>query len=174
MNSVKPEKLKAAEHAETKKEASERTEIGATKTVQEGASRIIDTAGVESAEGKDAGLELSEGKVSEIATEQRKKAASSGIPVTRTADEVEAIRAKLLQNLPPAEVMVAQIKQSLRRDQKQLQKHFKKAQKIGDKAAFQLNVIVAQLRKIREYFAMLANATFEVLKQLWLKIVHRV
>lgn len=174
MASVKPEKLKASETAEARREEAASREIREAKEIHEGAARVVERAVEPVTEGKEAALEFVEGKVSEIATEQRKKAAFGGMPVARTADEIEAIRAKLLQNLPPRDVMVAQIKQTLRRDQRHLQKQYEKAKRLGDKAAYQLNIIVAQLRKIREYFAMLVNATFEVLKQLWLKIVHKV
>lgn len=168
-----PEKLRASETSETI-ERGLKPELKETTTIQKEASRVFEAGGVEVVSGKEKGVEFAEGKVSETVTEQKKKGPAGVWPVTRTADEVEAIRAKLLQNLPSQEMMVHQIKQTLRGQEQSLNKQYKKLKRMGDKAAYQLNIVVAQLRKIREFFSMLANATFEIIKQLWLKIVHGV
>lgn len=135
-----------------------------------GAAKIvegIDEDG-ETAEG------LKMGDVSEETTEDKKRASGSGVAATKSDDEIAAIRAKLLANLPTEKVMVRQIKAKLIKDEKRLNKEYSKAMRLGQKAAFRLVQVVAQLRKINDYLAMLANATFDVVKQLWLKIVHGV
>ncbi|MEK7528942.1 MAG: hypothetical protein AAB592_04200, partial [Patescibacteria group bacterium] len=106
-------------------------------------------------------------------TEDKKKFTGSGAK-TMTSDQIEAIRAKLLKNLPPQAVMVKQIKRKLSMQEKELTKDFKKYSNVGADAAFQLNAVVARLRKLKDYFSILANATFEMIKHLWLKIVHGV
>lgn len=167
------ERLQTLEAGESK-EAPQKSEIGGTKEIQKEAASVVETAGVEAVQGKEAGVELSEGKVGEQVSELKKKGPAGAWPATKTADEIETIRARLLQNLPSHEIMMHQIKQTLRRQEKDLQKQYKKVRRMGDKAAYKLNIVVAQLRKIREFLSVLANATFEMIKNLWLKIVHGV
>ena len=120
------------------------------------------------------GMEFSEGKVSEVSTEDKAFAPAGGSAKSYSADEIEAIRAKLLAALPPQEIMIKQIRRKLYQEEKNLTKRLKKYRKNAHREAFQLTIVVAQLRKLREYFSMLAHATFEIVKHLWLKIVHGV
>jgi len=136
-------------------------------------AEVLGKEGSEAKEGQ-AGVELSEGKVGESASEDKRYAPYSGGGTGYSADQIEAIRAKLLAALPPQEVMVRQIKKKLFNDQKEIIKKIRRATKRADRQAFELNIFVAQLRKIREYFSLLAHATFELVKNLWLKIVHGV
>jgi hypothetical protein len=70
--------------------------------------------------------------------------------------------------------MIKQITKKLRQEEKKLTKEFGKLSKTAHKNAFQLNIVVMQLRKVKDYFAILAHATYELIKHLWLKIVHGV
>lgn len=164
------EKLKISQKSSSK-EAFSAKEIQEAREVKESAGEIVKT--IESREGMGV-AEIVEGKIAEKAKEGKKVVPAGSFPAVRTADEIEAIRTKLLQNLPSQEIMVKQIKRKLKVDERALTKQFKKIRKMGHKAAYQLNIVVAKLRKVREYLAILANATFEVIKQLWLKIVHDV
>lgn len=142
--------------------------------IQEKAREAIRTEeSAEGAEGRE-GAEFVEGRISETASEDKNKAPVSGGKKSYTADEIEIIRAKLLAALPPQEVMIRQIRKKLYKEEKNLTKRMKKLQKKSHTSAFQLTIVVAQLRKIREYFSMLAHATYELIKHLWLKIVHGV
>jgi len=167
------EKLRPqARTAESKESVSRGTAMKETSEIKAGASEVLTT--VESGEaGQEGAVEMGTGEVSEEVKEDKKKS-SGGSGKAMTADEIEAIRARLLANLPPQAVMVKQIKKKLYLQERKLNKEFNTYKSKGAKAAYQLNVVVAQWRKVREYFAVLANATFEMVKQLWLKIVHGV
>lgn len=153
-------------------ERKEEPSISGASEVKKGTAEIVTAA--ETKEGKEGAVEFSEGKVSEQVSEDKKKGPQGAGGASLTTDEIEAIRAKLLANLPPLKEMQRQIAAKLTGEEKKLNKQYRSAKRQGVKAAYQLNNIVARLRKVSEYFALLANATFEVIKQLWLKIVHGV
>lgn len=142
------------------------------KEVKKTAEKVLRAETAEAYEGQE-GAEFSEGKVSESASEDKTHAPQTGAS-SYSVDQIEAIRAKLLAALPPQEIMIKQIKKTLHRREKILTERMKKLQKKSHLHAFHLNIIVAQLRRIREYFSMLAHATYELIKHLWLKIVHGV
>lgn len=136
------------------------------------ASEILKSENVEAVEGQEGAESM--GKVGEEASEDKRYAPYTGSATGYSADQIEAIRAKLLAALPPQEIMVRQIKKKLFSDQKEITKKMKRARKNADRKAFEFTIFVAQLRKIKEYFSLLAHATFELVKNLWLKIVHGV
>lgn len=145
---------------------------GAAKEIKKRASEVLSAEMTEKVEGAE-GVELSEGRVSEVSTEDKAQApATSG--KAHSADQIEAIRAKLLAALPPQDVMIREIRKKLYKSEKVLTKRMNKLQKKAHLNAFHLTIVVAQIRKIKEYFAMLAHATYEIVKHLWLKIVHGV
>lgn len=173
MEPKKNEKLQGLEGNERISESHMRPEIREAKEFRKEAAEVVES--VEAREGKEAAVEFAEGKISETVREDKKKGpAGKGAGGALTADEIEAIRAKLLANLPPQAVMMKQIRKKLMKDEKHLNKEFKQLKRMGHTAAFQLNRVVAQLRKIHEFFSLLAHATFDMVKQLWLKIVHGV
>lgn len=141
--------------------------------IKKKAADVVKTESAETAETQE-GVEMAEGRVSESASEDKSRAAQTGGKRSYTADEIEAIRAKLLAALPSQDVMLKQIKRTLYSEEKTLMKKMKRARKQAHKRAFELTIIVAQLRKIREYFSILVHATYEMVKNLWLKIVHGV
>lgn len=141
--------------------------------VKQKTSEVLQTENLEGAEFQE-GAEAGLGKVSENAAEDKAYAPAAGAAKAYSADEIEAIRAKLLAALPPQEVMIKQIRNKLYKQEKVLNKRMKKLQKKSHIHAFELNIVVAQLRKVREYFSSLAHATYELIKHLWLKIVHGV
>lgn len=143
------------------------------KEVKKRASEVLESRGAEAAEGQE-GVELSEGKVSETAGEDKAYAPAGQGAKAYTADEIEAIRAKLLAALPPQEVMIKQIKRKLYKEEAVLTKKMKRYRRKAHKHAFELTIIVGKLREIHAYFTMLAHATYELIKHLWLKIVHGV
>lgn len=145
----------------------------AAKDISKKASEVMGSRdSAENAEGAE-GVELNEGKVSEASSED-KSHAPAGKGKAYTADEIESIRAKLLAALPTQDIMIKQIRKKLMKEEKTLTKRMKKLQKNGHMEAFQLTIVVAQLRKVKEYFSLLAHATYELIKHLWLKIVHGV
>ncbi len=146
---------------------------GETKEIKKKASKVLESRGAEAAEGQE-GVELSEGKISETVGEDKAHAPQGQGAKTYTADEIEVIRAKLLAALPPQEVMIKQIKRKLYRQEDVLTKKMKKYRRKAHRHAFELTIVVGKLREIHAYFTMLAHATYELIKHLWLKIVHGV
>lgn len=172
MDSASREKLESRVASEAQKGPAQAEKILGAKEVKQKASEVLKTESAEAVEGQE-GVELSEGKVSEVSSED-KAYAPQGSGKAYSADEIEAIRAKLLAALPPQEVMMKQIRKKLGQQEKVLTKRMKKLQKKSHKNAFYLTIVVAQLRKVREYFSRLAHATYELVKHLWLEIVHGV
>lgn len=136
-------------------------------------SEVIQTDGIDANEGQE-GVEAGLGRVSEGASEDKNKAAQGGAKRVYSNDEIEAIRAKLLAALPPQEVMIREIRKKLYNQEKILTKRMKSLQKHSHTQAFHLTIVISQIRKVREYFSILAHATYEMIKHLWLKIVHGV
>lgn len=173
MDNQSREKLDSHASLETSK-AAERTEKpAASKEVKSKASELLKTESAEGKEGQE-GTELSEGRVGEVSGEDKAYAPAGQGKTNMSTDEIEAIRAKLLAALPPQEIMIKQIKKKLYNNEKVLTKQMNKLSKNAHRNAFQLNIVVGQLRKVREFFSMLAHATYEMIKHLWLKIVHGV
>lgn len=122
----------------------------------------------EGAEG-DGRVSENEGNASENKSSTHGSAAKA-----RTTDEIEAIRARLLKSAPSQETMVKQIKKHLYKEERQLEKELSSLEGKAAKNAYEMANVVAKLRKLKEYFSILAHATFELVKHLWLKIVHGV
>ncbi|MBI4994208.1 hypothetical protein HZC21_01005 [Candidatus Peregrinibacteria bacterium] len=171
MSNESREQLRIRVSPETAVKTPEKPSV--SKETGKKAAEILKTETAEAREGQE-GVEISEGKVAEEISEDKRYAPYTGGGAGYSADQIEAIRAKLLAALPPQEIMVRQIKRKLFRDRKELAKKMKKAVGHADRKAFELTIIVAQLRKISEYFSLLAHATYELIKNLWLKIVHGV
>ena len=164
------EKLRVHATAETVKTPEKPV---ATKDIKKKASDVLHAEDVEAQEGQE-GVEGMDGKISESTSEDRAHAPAATGGKSYSADEIEAIRAKLLAALPPQEVMIKQIRRKLYKEEKVLTKRMNKLKKKSHTHAFQLTIVVSQMRKIREYFSMLVHATYEMIKHLWLKIVHGV
>lgn len=164
------EKLKSRPSSEAVKSDGLKEKPAAAAETKRRAAEVVQTEGVDSQEG----AESSEGNISESASEDKSTAPVGGGKVKYSDDQIEAIRAKLLAALPPQEVMIKQIRQKLYKQEKDLTKRLDKLKGKAAKHAFEVNIVVMQLRKIREFFSVLAHATYEIVKHLWLKIVHGV
>lgn len=174
MNDKQVEKIETSVSSET----SGKHEKGAEKPkpsaeTKQKAAELLSAESSETVEGQE-GVEVGGEKVSEATGEDRKKAPAGKGTTPLSNDQIEAIRAKLLAALPPQEVMIRQIRRKLRSEEKDLTKQMKKLKKKSSTQAFYLTIVVAKLRKVREYFSVLAHATYEMVKHLWLKIVHGV
>lgn len=170
MANPSPEKLKLGGVSSEKPRTAPEKRTEAEKVKRE-TEQVLSTETVEAIEGQE-GVEFSEGKVSEVAREDKSQASGASGKRAYTADEIETIRAQLLKALPTQEIMIRQIRKKLYSQEKVLTHRMKKLRKKAHLNAFQLTIVVAQLRKIREYFSMLVHATYEMVKHLWLKIVH--
>ncbi|MEK9132486.1 MAG: hypothetical protein AAB606_02140, partial [Patescibacteria group bacterium] len=156
---ISREKFESSQSAETKRSSEGRDKPQAAKEVKKAASRILEAG--ESAEGAE-GVELGGERVSESASEDKKQAPAGGGSKSYSSDEIEAIRAKLLAALPPQEVMIREIKRKLYSEEKVLAKRMSKLQGNAHKHAYELNIVVMQLRKVKDFFSMLAHATYEM------------
>lgn len=172
MDNTSQEKSKIEERIEQVKSAPKEPESG--KDIGKKAASVIRTVELEGLEVMEGTEAAEEGRVSEVSAEDKTYVPGGGARRSYSADEIEAIRAKLLAALPPQDVMIKQIRKKLVKEEKILTKRMKKFKRRAHKQAFQLTIVVMQLRKLREYFHSLAHATYEMIKHLWLKIVHGV
>lgn len=166
------EKLHVSPSGEALKSPEKHAKPEASKDVKKKTSEVL-SGDLDAAEGSE-GAEVGGEKVSEEASEDKSHAPQASGKRTYTTDEIEVIRAKLLAALPPQDVMIRQIKKKLGQEQKVLTKKMKTLKGKAHKHAFELTIVIAQLRKVREFFSILAHATFDMVKHLWLKIVHGV
>ncbi len=98
-------------------------------------------------------------------TSQAAKKVSKVVP-----ESASEIKAKLLQNLPSEKRMVKDIENTLSKEMKVLRKRANMAIKLGN--AFEFTNIIAKIREMKNTIANLAHATYEMIRNIWLKIVH--
>lgn len=82
----------------------------------------------------------------------------------------EQKKKELIASQPPAPQMVQEISTTLQHEKKQLKAEEKKFRRSAD--LNNLGKIVARLREINEIVDTIAHATYEILKKIWLKVVH--
>jgi len=118
------------------------------------------------------------GDVSEVMTQQRENQGSGtvgGISKGAKARIAAAqIRAELLKKAPSQEVMFKQIEKEIKKEIDYLHKRAKRAMRGDSISAFELNNIVKKIRELKALLLMIAKATAETLKTLWLRFVHGV
>lgn len=117
-----------------------------------------------------------DGRVSENTSEDKSKQSQGTGKSSKnmTDDEKEQLRARLLASPPTPERMQADIRKVLKKQEHVLEGEISSLKKQAHKNAYQLTQVMGQLRVVKDYFNQLAKATYEVLKHLWLKIVHGV
>jgi len=128
------------------------------------------TAGKEAVEAIE-GMESVEatGEVSE-ANSSRKEGGKQGMISGMTYAQVKAA---LLNNLPEESKMRGQIKTEIEKEIKYL--HKKAMKMVGKKDNFfELNNVMKKIRELRGILAMIAKASYDALKTLWLRFVHGV
>lgn len=168
MDTKSQEKLRLDGGLESPGRGAEKQKPKESKEVKKKTAEVLQADGIEDQEG------LETGKVSEQTSEDKSTAPAASGGKTYSNDEIEAIRARLLKALPPQAVMIRQIRKKLVSDEKVLTKRMNKLRKKAHLHAYEMTKLVMQIRKIKEYFSMLAHATYEMIKHLWLKIVHGV
>ena len=118
------------------------------------------------------------GDVSEVMAEQREQQGGGtvgGISKGAKARIAAAqIRAELLKKAPSQEVMFKQIEKEIKKEINYLHKRAKRAMRGDSISAFELNNIVKKIRELKSLLLMIAKATAETLKTLWLRFVHGV
>ena len=125
--------------------------------------------GAESAEGGD-------GKIAEKAHEgvgeHRQSTAGKfqQFQTQMTAAQADALKKKLLEIPPERRQMIREIQKHIHREIKVLQKDAHRCQKQGKFK--ELNELVRRMRELTDLLNRLARATADVVKNLWLKVVH--
>lgn len=109
---------------------------------------------------------------SETTTEEGSGSGTSAAQVASQAQRAafEEEKKALIASKPPVQEMVREINAKLTQEKKDLKIDERKYRWTGD--LNNLGKIVARLREINETMATVAHATYELLKKLWLKIVH--
>jgi hypothetical protein len=87
-----------------------------------------------------------------------------------TDDEAKALKAKLLTKPPTKRQMVQQVRKHIHDEIVSMEKQARKHRRAG---SFQdLSRAVARIRELRSVLAQLFHATSEVVKNIWLRVVH--
>lgn len=155
------------------------------KTVPEGSSDSDESIVKIDASGDDAldmGNEDVDGVFAEIASEvlaEQKEKAAQGAPKAQTAtqkdqaaqDDRLALRERLLKSAPKEQVMRAQVLQALESKKSALESEIRELQKTEEYDL--LSAAVAQLRAVIRQLQIVARAGYEALKEIWLKVVHK-
>jgi ElaB/YqjD/DUF883 family membrane-anchored ribosome-binding protein len=106
------------------------------------------------------------GKISE-----KEKAAKEKYIGGKTQATTTQKKAKFL---PPPNIMKKQVKKELKKEIKYLQRKIRKVMhKKGNFQAYEVNILIAKLRKLKEILKTLAYATQEVIKELWIRFVKQ-
>lgn len=110
--------------------------------------------------------------VSEV-TEKPSEKKRDGISPAAKAAQVKKVKEDLLKNLPPEKVMRSEVKSAVRKEISQLERQkLRIIHNPANRDFNKLNIIVQKLRELRNIIASLAEATYEMLKNLWLRFVH--
>jgi hypothetical protein len=87
-----------------------------------------------------------------------------------TKKEAEALKKKLMRELPPPRAMIREIRAHVHHEIKMLEKQAAKAERAGKFK--ELADSVSRMRELRVMLYDLLHATAEMVKNLWLKVVH--
>jgi len=137
------------------------------KTGQEERKAEI-TVGIETREA----IEEAEIPTGEISEEEKR--AQEGYAGAKGAGKITTGAKKTVPSLPDIKVMKKEVEKSLKEEMKDLRKKINHVMnKGGTLEAYQLNGLIAQLRRLQEILASLAHATGEFVKELWYKYVKK-
>jgi hypothetical protein len=134
--------------------------------------RERENQGVEISVGKETreaieGTEIPSGEISEK-TGQGKEG------YTGVAGGKGVVTIKKDERIPEVKVMKKEVERSVRKEMKILQKRIRQVmEKPGSVEAYQLNGLIANLRKLQEILASLVYATGDFIKDLWFKYVKK-
>ncbi|MBU1992890.1 MAG: hypothetical protein ABH856_00745 [Patescibacteria group bacterium] len=108
-------------------------------------------------------------------TEKKEKAQERKAASTAKAKAYKAkqLKAELLKNPPTEEKMRKEVDRAISKEVGQLEKQRNRIlHNPANRNFYQLNIIVQKLRELKHILANLAQATYEMLKNLWLRFVH--
>lgn len=87
-----------------------------------------------------------------------------------TKQEAEDLKKRLLKDLPPSKTMIKEIRAHVRQEIKHLEREAARAERNGKFK--ELSDTVSRMRELRIMLFDLLHATAEIIKNLWLKVVH--
>lgn len=90
-------------------------------------------------------------------------------PAPAILEDREALKERLLASAPQAAVMREQIQNVLAKEKTRLERELRQSSK---RDPFTMSRIIAELRSVVRAIEESARATYEVLKDMWLKFVH--
>ncbi len=125
-------------------------------------------------ESLEVGMEQGEiAEKAEKATEHRQTAQPvKGQTKTQPPLTKDQLKSKLLAEAPKEVAMRKEVTHELNKEMKVLNKQFNKM-KNNVNNAFELNNIIAKMRELKTLFFQALYASYELLKIMWLKIVHK-
>ena len=116
------------------------------------------------------GAEIPSGEISEHEGKAKEGYAGGVSPLSGAAGGAQMKIVKI----PEVKVMKKEVERSVIKEMKELQKKIRHVmEKSGNVEAYQLNGLIANLRKLQEILASLVYATGEFIKDLWLKYVKK-
>jgi hypothetical protein len=116
-------------------------------------------------------------RVIEVASEQVNEQGSTGkaqatVQASQKDEDMADIKLKLKESKPPKKNMIHEIEAVLKKEERVLNKQKRKY--IKSQAYKALNQVFARLREIKRILKELADATYEYIKNMWLKLVHNI
>lgn len=98
----------------------------------------------------------------------------SSMGSSSAADGTAAKKAQLMAAKPARKLMESSIKLSVSSELKTLRKQENTYRRLGAKAVNKYNEIIAKIRSLRRLIESLAMLTYEQIKSVWLRVVHRI
>lgn len=143
----------------------------ATAAVESGTLREAFGVLNESGDSSEDGVE-SMGHVSEKSSEgkESKGDAAGGASKGDDVSTVQGIRQQIINSKPTKKQMLNDIHKHFKKEQKVLHKRMMKYASQGD--WYEYTGTMARLRQIRDMLSNLVHATYDALKNAWLKVVH--
>lgn len=160
-------------------EASSNSEDSSLELGDSGVSQVIEgvDGGADGQEAVSVNAEVSEklGESSEQSKGGQGTKSQQDDNAAATGQSSAQIKAHLLKNLPTEKEMKAQIEKEIKKEIRHLHKKaLKMLASSGEVNYFEMNNLVKKIRELKGILAILAKASVERLKTLWLRFVHGV
>jgi len=139
------------------------------KEVSKGLNKEIKELGVEEKEGADAGFETRINEAKEMLGEEWGESGSVTPVQQSTKQAAQMVQVKAaLKNLPTEVKMKRAVEVTLRKEIRRLNKRINKA--VNN--PHELNNLISRIRELRHFLYKLATATYDVIKSIYLKVIH--
>lgn len=167
------ESFRSKEADEHRKESADKQSESAAAAIESGTLREAFGVLNESGDSAENGAE-SMGNVSESSSEGKERKGDGATAGSKGDDDVtvQDIRQKIINSKPTKKQMLNDIHKHFKKEQKILHKKMMKYADQGDWHEY--TGAMARLRQIRDMISNLAHATYDALKNAWLKVVHEI